>query len=153
MDLHLRHFLVYLASERGLSSNTLKAYESDIKIFIGGIVIRNDVSEGDLLSFMESLKNKGYHQNSICRIWTSVKLFLRHLQKNEVIQSNVAELWESPKLKAVLPTVLSEEEVNELMDRCEQILDRAILECLYATGIRVSELCALNRCYNASSKR
>lgn len=103
-----------------------------------------EVSDRDLFAFMERLKNEGYHQNSIARIWTSLKLFLRYLQKEGILKVNVADLWESPKLKAVLPTVLSINEVNELLEVCGNFFDRAILEFLYATGIRVSELCNLN---------
>lgn len=140
----LEEFLIYLASERGLSSNTLKAYESDIRLFLKDRSALGDVSERDLLVFLERLQQEQYHQNSICRIWTSLKLFLRYLQREGLLSQNVSELWDSPKLKEVLPTVLSEDEVRRVLEGASHFLDRAILEFLYATGLRVSELCSLN---------
>ncbi len=140
----LDQFIEYIAAERGLSINTLHAYSSDIRLFLKGQKGCEEVSDRDLFAFMERLKKEGYHQNSIARIWTSLKLFLRFLEKEGVLKANVAELWESPKLKAALPTVLTEDEVRVLLEGCGNVFDRAILEFLYATGIRVSELCNLN---------
>ena len=140
----LDQFIEYIAAERGLSINTLHAYSSDIRLFLKGQKGCEEVSDRDLFAFMERLKKEGYHQNSIARIWTSLKLFLRFLEKEGILKANVAELWESPKLKAALPTVLTEDEVRVLLEGCGNVFDRAILEFLYATGIRVSELCNLN---------
>ncbi len=103
-----------------------------------------EISDRDLFTFMERLNKEGYHQNSIARIWTSLKQFLRYLHKEGVLKKNVIDLWESPKLKAVLPVILSEGEVKLLLEICGNFFDRTILEFLYATGIRVSELCNLN---------
>ena len=140
----IEEFLIYLASERGLSPNTLKAYESDIRLFFRDRDELGEVGEEDLFAFLERINSEGYHQNSICRICVSLKLFLRYLQREGRIKKNVSELWEGPKLREVLPTVLSEGEINLMLESAEELLDRAVLEFLYATGIRVSELCSLN---------
>ncbi len=137
----LENFLIYLASERGLSQNTLKAYESDIRLFFKCSL---PISEEGLLSFLETLNANDYHENSIARIWISLKLFFRYLHKNGHVSSNQFLFWESPKLKTVLPTVLTEKEVNQMLDACDNLFHLAIIEFLYATGIRVSELCNLN---------
>ncbi len=120
------------------------AYRSDIRLFLNNGIDCRKVSERDLFSFIELLKKNGYHQNSIARIWISIKLFLRFLQKEGYLEENISELWESPNLTVGLPTVLSMEEVRVLIESCETVFDRIILEFLYATGIRVSELCHLN---------
>jgi integrase/recombinase XerD len=140
----LEEFLIYLGSERGLTPNTLKAYESDIRLFLEDRPSLGVITQNDLFIFLDRLQREGYHQNSISRICVSLKLFLRYLQREGYIKENVAELWEGPKLQTVIPTVLSEEEVVRLLNGAEDKLDLAILEFLYATGIRVSELCSLN---------
>jgi integrase/recombinase XerD len=140
----IKEFLEYLASERGLSLNTLKAYESDVLLFLSGKTELAEVSESDLFHFMARLKADEYHPNSIARIWISLKLFLRYLKRVGVLKENVAELWESPKLQSVLPVVLSQVEVARLLESAPSKFHLAILEFLYATGIRVSELCGLN---------
>ncbi len=140
----IQEFLEYLASERGLSQNTLKAYQSDIHLFLQGRGESFQVSEKDLFDFIGRLRDQGYHPNSIARIWVSLKLFLRYLKRMGTLKENVAELWESPRLLSVLPVVLSQEEVAKLLKSADSKFELAILEFLYATGIRVSELCQLN---------
>jgi len=140
----LEEFLIYLGSERGLSPNTLKAYESDIRLFLQDRPSLGIITQQDLFAFLERLQREGYHQNSMSRICVSLKLFLRYLQREGIIKENASELWEGPKLQSVLPTVLSEKEVALLLEKTEAGLNLAILEFLYATGIRVSELCQLN---------
>ena len=144
MVVFLNQFIGNLASERGLSAHTLLAYQADIRLFLIGKKEFKEVLEKDIFAFLEWLKKEGYHQNSIARIWTSLRLFLRYLHKEGVLQQNLIELWESPKLIASLPTILSEEEVALLIESCGDYFERAIIEFLYATGIRVSELCSLN---------
>jgi integrase/recombinase XerD len=140
----VEEFLNFLAAEEGLSGATLRAYHSDLQIFLKDIKECSFIKESALFSFMERLKNEGYHQNSIVRMWTTVKLFLRFLHKRGVLKENPIEFWESPKMKMVIPTVLSEEEVVKLIKSAHELLDKLIIEFLYATGIRVSELCCLN---------
>jgi integrase/recombinase XerD len=137
-------FLNYLAAEEGLSVATLKAYDSDLKIFLKDIKECSHISEEALFSFMKKLKNEGYHQNSVVRMWTSVKLFLRFLHKRGELKENPIEFWESPKMKTIIPAVLSKEEVMRLINVSNDILTKLIIEFLYAGGLRVSELCSLN---------
>jgi integrase/recombinase XerD len=96
------------------------------------------------LQFLLNLSDKGYRDSSIARLSTSIRLFFRYLYQRGRIEKNLLEFWRSPKVQFILPKVLSIEEVNLILTSAENILDRAILEFLYATGIRVSELCMLN---------
>ena len=137
----LQEFLLHLGSERGLSPNTLRAYEGDIKLFW---TICQTISEQQLLFFMEALHKRGYHQNSICRIFTSLKLYIGYLQKQGQVPPALLAFWESPKLQAVIPVVLTEEEVICLLEAASTPDERLIMEFLYATGVRVTELCELN---------
>lgn len=123
---------------------TLEAYHTDLKIFLKDISDCSLISEETLLAFMQKLKREGYHQNSIVRMWTSVKLFLRFLHKRGLLKKNPSEFWEAPKMKKVIPVVMSKEEVVRLINSADKLLDKLIIEFLYAAGLRVSELCLLN---------
>lgn len=143
-------FLDYIRSEKGLSSHTIEAYSRDIDSFAQSLPVKNckEVTSEHILAFLGDLKGKGYASSSICRMLVAVKVFFRFLKKEGEITLDLGRYFETPKLWQLIPEVLSMEEVDALL-KCPQIddpigaRDQAILELLYATGMRVSELCAL----------
>lgn len=148
----LKEFLDYLSSERGLSQNTIQAYNRDISAFISflqslGKTVQ-EVTEDQLASFLEFLLKQKYAPTSRGRALIALKVFFRFLKREGLLTENPAFYISSPKLWQMIPEVLSEEEVLSLLsspDRSteEGSRDAAILELLYSSGLRVSELCSL----------
>ncbi|MCH9630668.1 MAG: Tyrosine recombinase XerD [Chlamydiia bacterium] len=151
---HIDDFLFYLSSERGLSPHTLAAYKRDILLLQKhlsrlGTQDVGAITEKEIISFLEWMQKKLYATSSIYRTLMATKMFFRFLREEEVINSNPTKHLDSPKLWQVIPDVLSENEVDKLLrapDASSEIgaRDSAIFEVLYASGIRVSELCTMN---------
>ena len=153
MNVLVQQFLDYLSLERGLSDNTRTAYGTDLTSFFDYLGTRkvdrvSDVSRSVVLDYLMHERDRGISVNSVSRRLVAIKMFLRYLEQEGLVQSNVAEVMDSPKLWQILPRVLSPEEVARLLslpdegDRFGE-RDRAILEMFYATGLRVSELASL----------
>lgn len=142
-------FLDHLRTERGLSSHTIEAYERDITSFQLFIQKKwEEVTSQEILQFLSSLREKGYATSSICRTLVGVKVFFRFLKKEGILRTDLGKYFETPKMWQLIPEVLTIEEVNALLaqpkgDSFVGARDRAILELLYATGMRVSEACQL----------
>ncbi|MDD5439671.1 MAG: site-specific tyrosine recombinase XerD [Candidatus Omnitrophica bacterium] len=146
----IQQFLDYLTVERGLSKNTIISYGSDLSKFADyceskGITSVDGVKKNDITSFMLSLKDKGLSSNSISRYLVAVKVFYRFLVRERLTRIDMASVLDSPKLIRPLPEVLTIGEVDSLLNAPDGrdgrgIRDKAILELLYATGLRVSEL-------------
>ncbi len=140
----------YLVTERGLSQNTLEAYARDIRkfaTFLEGIAKTsfNGVRPGDIVEYMITEKRKGMAINSLARNVVAIKMFFRYLAGEKLVETNVADEIDTPRLWRHLPEVLTVEEVNKLIELPDTttaagIRDRAIVEMLYATGMRISEL-------------
>jgi len=149
----LKDFFLYLTAEKGLSLNTIKAYQNDLNRFINFLESQsvrdfNAVSQDQIVNFCALLQSHSYAQTSITRALIAIKVLFRYLKKEKLIFKNVAFYLESPKLWQVLPSVLSSSEVDRLLEQPDLSLDqglrdKAILEILYACGLRVSELCRL----------
>jgi len=150
----LQSFLDYLAYQKDFSSNTTRAYETDLKqftTFLRGKKIASfrQVDYSVFLMFLTFLKTeKKYKEKSIARKVASLKSFFRFLSVRKSIGTNPALLLYSPKVPERLPDFLTIEEVNRILDApkgngWQTFRDRAILELLYATGIRVGELTSL----------
>jgi len=146
-------FVDYISLERGLSANTRSAYQSDLIKFIQflerqKISTINAVTRKDILDFLLFEKNRGLGVNSISRVFVSIKVFFSFLQREGLLTVNITEVMDSPKLWKALPATLSVKEVERLLSAPEgekpiAIRDHAMIEMLYATGLRVSELCDL----------
>jgi len=151
VDEHIQEFLSYLGSEKGLSKNTLEAYGRDLKFFkqfIQGKKLES-LLQDDVLSFFRSFKEKGYASSSLCRTLVALKVFFRFLKREGVIPFDPTLHLDSPKLWQLIPEVLTIEEVTRLLAQPDPqtimgARDKAVLEALYASGLRVSELCGLN---------
>jgi integrase/recombinase XerD len=143
-------FLDALWVECGLSENTLSAYGSDLNIFAKWLKKKSliDVLESDVFSFLESRYKQGVGSRSSARILSSLRRFYGYLQRQGTIQLNPTDLIEAPYIGKVLPESLSEADIDLLLDAPEitDVLgyrDKVMLELLYATGLRVSELIGL----------
>lgn len=148
----LDQFLHYLVVEKGLSPNTIEAYSHDLNRFLTylqrkEIAELGQVSKGDIRGFLLLLKKEGLSSKTLARILVSIRVFLRFLVEETVLSHSPAEEIESPKLPRTLPNILDLDEVERLLEQPDQGLqglrDRAMLELLYATGMRVSELMQL----------
>jgi integrase/recombinase XerD len=153
MEELITSFLDYLSVERGLSRNTIAAYKDDLGQFAAFIQKRKTASAGavtrnEISDFMFSLKERGISANSISRRLSCLRMFFRFLSRERIIKSDPTSLIDSPKLWKKIPDTLSSNEIEALLDqpslrKPQGIRDRAILEILYATGMRVSEAATL----------
>lgn len=150
----LKNFLEYLAHQKDFSSNTTRAYETDIKQFIKFLRQKKITSfaQADypvFLGFLSFLKaDKNYTEKTIARKVASLKAFFRFLSARKIIKTNPALLLYSPKVPERLPGFLTMEEMTRVIEtpdgsNWQVSRDKAILELLYATGIRVGELTSL----------
>ncbi len=153
MQVLLDQFLDYLTLERGLSPNTRSAYAADLAGFIrflqrGGLQTMNQLGRKLVLDYLMKEKDRGLSAASLSRRLVAIRVFLRYLQQEGLLAANVTETMDSPKLWKLLPSTLSPAEVERLLeaprlDRPKGLRDRALLETLYGTGLRVSELAGL----------
>lgn len=146
-------FYLYIASERGLSQNTQIAYKYDIDRFIQFLIDQNiqdfkKVDQNHFLKFLEKGKSLGLASSSLGRLLMALKVFFKFLKREGHIDVNIAHYLSSPKIWQIVPHVLSLDQVEKLLKEPNSSLplesrDKAILETLYASGVRVSELCSL----------
>lgn len=173
MEELIEEFLNYLAVERGLSQNTISSYRRDLFKFAKYLKSQkldspNKIQRKDITAFMLNEKDHNLGANSISRGLVAIKVFYKFLTRENLAKENPAFLVESPKLWKKLPDVLNIEEVGRLISTASSrdnagIRDKAILELLYATGMRVSEVSTLRmdgvnfdlgfvRCFGKGSK-
>ncbi len=149
---------MYLQLERGVSPETSRNYQSDLQQFVGHI--RNisptkevpqpaAIDSFTIRSFLKSLNDQGLKKPSLARKLACLKSFFRFLVEDGRVPRNPASAVRSPRQGTRLPTVLTKDEANILLDapaseRWIDLRNRAILETLYASGARVSELVGLN---------
>lgn len=143
-------FLEYLTVELGLSANTMQAYERDLRLFCKTLGFKNsdalvNVSREQITGYMMQLKEKGLAAATIARKLAAIKAFYRFMTAEGYMDANPAEVVEAGTKGIKLPRVLSEDEVVRLLNQpdittAEGFRDRTMLEVLYATGMRVSEL-------------
>lgn len=149
-----REFLLYLSAEKGLSINTLEAYESDLAAFFVYARAReiSDIAAIDksvIIAYLADRKRKQMSEATISRNLVVIKVFFAFLHREGRVLDASAKLLEVPKLWKVLPEFLSEAEVLAMLATCDTktatgARDKAILELLYASGLRVSEACKLS---------
>jgi len=150
-DAHLADFMLYLRSEKGLSHHSLEAYERDNRNFLKSVASKeiSAIQQEDIIEYCALLYQKKYATASISRALIAIKVFFRFLYREKIIPKDVSLTLESPKIWQLIPDVLSADEVNRLLkqpdpDTFVGARDRAILEVLYASGLRVSELVSLS---------
>ena len=149
MNQLLDQFIDYLSVERGLSSNTLEAYRRDLTKFFWFLDKESTASiqgagSRDIIAYLIYLRKSKLAIRSISRNLVAVRMFYKFLVNEDVINDDPTLNLDSPKTGLVLPEVLSQDEVERLLslpnNKEQGIKDKAILELLYATGMRVSEL-------------
>lgn len=150
MNQLLDSFLSYLTVVKGLSRNTLESYRRDTLKFViflenKGIMNIDRVAYRDVLDFLAHLKGQGLKGSSLSRTLVSVRQFFRFLLAEKIVHKDPTFLIRTPKTRRTLPDVLSLDDVDKLLSHQNgnsprEIRDKAMLEVLYATGIRVGEL-------------
>lgn len=148
-------FLNYLSVERGLSNNTILAYREDLNYYIDFIERKHidalsKIDKNHITNFMFAQKDKGISANSVARRLAAIRMFHRFLARERITKSDPSNLIDSPKLWKKIPDILSVNEVDLLIAQpnirdTQGIRDKAILEALYATGMRVSEAANLKK--------
>jgi len=159
MDSHIGHFLNFMSVEKGASGNTVAAYRNDLQQFDKYIVsIRGNGKPRDweqlerdlIIDYLLALRSRNYAEATVARKVAAIKSFFQYMQAEGTIRGNPAESLESPRVGRSLPKPLSVTEVDELLEQTmkrttpEAKRDRAMLELLYATGLRVTELVSLD---------
>lgn len=146
----LMDYLHYLKVERGLSENTINSYGIDLKLFLeylreNEIPSFKQVNKEVIVNYMQSEKNNNKANSSILRSVSSLRKFFQYLAQEKIIEKDPMLLIDTPKKKQHLPQVLTKEEVEKLLrsPNTGQVLglrDRVMLELMYATGLRISEI-------------
>lgn len=150
----LQAFIHYLSVEKGLAKNTLESYERDLTQFLdalesSGIRLLTDITKNHIVQHLLKLKQAGKAPATLSRNMVSIRAFFQFLVRERILVQDPTLNMETPKLVKKLPKVLSVQEVENLLNAPQTstsggVRDKAMLELLYATGIRVSELISLD---------
>ena len=154
LESEIESFVMSLLLERGMSENTCSAYGGDLRLFSAflsgrGVSEAAAISRADIVDFLAAQRDQGRRGSTRARRTAAIRMFLRYLKERRLIAADPSELLESPKNALVLPRVLSETEVASMIeavngDDPRSLRDRAMLEVMYGSGLRVSELCSLS---------
>ncbi|CDZ81014.1 Tyrosine recombinase XerD [Candidatus Rubidus massiliensis] len=154
MQEQIQDFVRYIASEKGLTKNTIEAYTHDVDQFVNylescSVFSFENVSINHIVEYLGSLKTKGYCSSSICRYLISYKVLFRFLKREGYIANNITLYVDLPRLWKTIPEILTIKEIEKLLAQpnsrtLEGARDKAIFETLYGAGLRVSEVCSLN---------
>lgn len=154
MEAIVQNFVNFLERDKRLSTNTLQSYRRDIEqyfTYLQEINLQNisNSNKTTVIAYLLYLQKKGRATSTISRNLASIRSFYQYVSKNKMIDHDPTAELESPKVEKKLPQILSTEEVELLLEQPQCIdlkgfRDKAMLELLYATGIRVTELIQLN---------
>ncbi|MCM1377949.1 MAG: tyrosine recombinase XerD [Clostridium sp.] len=147
-----RNFQTYLAIERGFSQNTVEAYSSDISHLMvfqensGRNIL--STTEGEISEFLATLHDLGISRPSQARMLAGIRAFFKYLRLEKIIDEDPTALIQSPAPERTLPDVLTIEEIDAMIEaipegKNESLRNHAIIETLYGSGVRVSELVAM----------
>lgn len=149
----VQDFINYLTIERNLSGNTLDAYRNDLARYCQFLQAENirrpdQIDIALIQKFISTLAEIGLAASSLARNFSSIRSFHRFLIGENIVQTNPTDLLQSPRLPAKLPKILDLSEIEAILAAIDintnkGIRDRAIIETLYSTGVRVSELITL----------
>lgn len=149
MEKEIENFIEYLIIEKKYSKNTVSSYERDLKKFSNNLNNKkiNEITRKDIQNYLKDL-SKDHNPRSTSRNISTLKSFYKYLKINKIVKVNPMDQINNPKTKKALPKVLSEEEINDLLDiELKTNFDyrnKAMLELMYSSGLRVSELINLN---------
>jgi integrase/recombinase XerD len=147
-------FRDYLRLERGFSEHSVSAYMLDLHRYTDWLANERHIAEAgdiglrDITDFLQTLKQAGYAASSMARGISAIRHFHRFMQAERLCETNPSEQLDTPSMTRHLPVVLTQDEMLAVLEQPDsgkdlELRDRAILETLYATGMRVSELTAL----------
>lgn len=148
----IEEFLNYLKIQKNYSINTITNYQRDLLLFYEYLekesLSFNNLEYQDIRLFYSYMDSKNYNKSTICRILSSIRSFYKYLSRNNYVKSNIFKYATNPKKDKLLPKFLYEDQLEELFSIPDLtttlgIRDRLILELLYSTGVRVSELVSL----------
>ena len=155
MEPYILAFMDYIGFEKGLTGNTQAAYKRDLKKFLTYLTKHHptllkweEVTKKEIIIFLAREMDEGAANATVARNLSSIKSFYKFMVMEDHIAINPTTDLETPKINRKLPRVLSIEEVDNLIEQCKVMLplglrDRAMLELMYGTGLRVSELLSL----------
>lgn len=153
MGNHIDAFILYLHNMKNTSENTEMSYRRDlykVQVFMEnrGLGDVKDITGEDMVAYVDSMKEQKFAAATISRNIASLKAFYSYLMKEKIVEKDVTEDLKAPKIEKKIPEILTMDEVIRLLnqpkgDSQKEIRDKAMLELLYATGIRVSELISL----------
>lgn len=156
MEEQLQAFLTFLRQEYNYSNNTIAAYKNDLNQFVKfvkkgypALTAWTAVSEEVVQAYVDSMKQKSYASSSVARKVAAVKSFFNYLDTQGIISENPTNDIDSPKVKKRLPKTLTSEDVERLLEAPTQkktpknLRDTALLNLLYSTGMRVTEVVSL----------
>lgn len=154
MEGHIEEFAEYLTEIRGSSENTTASYKRDLYSFVrflekNGINDIGSVNRTNIMAYIYELQRQNRAPATISRNAASIRSYFIYLNKNKIVEGNPADGLETPRVEKKMPSVLSLTEVEKLLEQpdisdSKGIRDKAMLEVLYATGMRVTELISLN---------
>ena len=151
MNKRVEEFLNFLTTEKGASGHTTKNYGIDLREFVKFIAEKEfkDLTYLDIRSFLAFLKTREYSKSSISRKLACLRSFFKYLVRETILTQNPAAGIATPKKEKRLPSFMNPDEITKLLDApaknsWEEKRDKAILEMLYSSGLRVSELAGLN---------
>lgn len=146
----LAEYIIYLKIERGLSANTVTSYKRDIEKYLTFLTEKkitqlDEVSRFEILDFLQTLRQSGAADNSIIRMISSLRKFHQYLKRESIVSDDPMQLIDTPKKASTLPKAISPQAVEQLLEAPDTttplgVRDRTILELMYATGLRISEL-------------
>lgn len=147
-------FLHYLETEKQCSENTISAYRNDLTQFVDfasdKVSSWDDIGKSNLVSYVQALRDRNYASSTVARKVAAVKSFFHFMLDQDILDDDPTATLDSPKVKKRLPKILSPQEIETLLGQPQDtsdpktLRDKAFLELLYATGMRVSELVSLN---------
>ncbi len=153
MQKEIDSFISYLHNVKKTSDNTVLSYQRDLKklrAFLEekGIRTTSDITEASLKEYVKSMSESGFKPATISRNIASVKAWYHYMTSNGMVSADISVGLKAPKIEKKMPEIMTLTEVNSLLDQPKgdspkEIRDKAMLELLYATGIRVSELIGL----------
>ena len=151
MNEYLEQFLRYMQTERGASEHTIRSYRKDLETFFASVESEaKSVEALEIRGFVAGQIKDGLKKSTVGRRLATIRSFYRFLHREGFVKVNPAKLVNAPKLPKLLPKFLTVDDAFSLMEKPEGIgfmpaRDRAILELLYSSGLRVAELSGLNQ--------
>lgn len=146
----LAEYIIYLKIERGLSANTVISYKRDIEKYLTFLTEKkitqlDEISRFEILDFLQTLRQAGAADNSIIRMVSSLRKFHQYMKRESIMSDDPMQLIDTPKKASTLPKAISPQSIEKLLEAPDTttplgVRDRTILELMYATGLRISEL-------------